>query len=246
MSKATTRVLSFEQMYSLCCMYNLGKKTGEAWVTWPQYEMMDSSLHPQLHYWENMNQDEQKTAEAWLRLFKLIYDDQSIHISKNALYITGQFGHHFSTSIHIEHESWKSVCAISSNGTITHSLGSFWTWPNHLDFGGKIAHLEADPWIETPAFEGDFPTRLLKLITWCKDDDELWRYAYKVHLRDYKYTLWRILEFSNGIPEDYTADMSVPPAEFAAWTIGQLEKAKTISELEAMTSSSSLHHGGEE
>ena len=40
--------------------------------------------------------------------------------------------------------------------------------------------------------------------------------------------------------------MAIPPAEFATWTIAQLEKAKSMTELESMTPLSDAEHGGEE
>ena len=238
--------LNFENIYTLFCMYNLGKGAGDKWTTWPVYELMDSPLPTSLHYWETMSEDERVIANHWFSLFKFIHDSNSISISGNVLYITGRFGHQFSAFIDVAHETWRSASGISSKETITHNLGPFWKWPEHLDFGGTYAQLEADPWIETQSFEGPFPTRILKLITACIDDEEIWNHAYNMHLRNYKYKLWRILEFSNGIPEDYTSDMAIPPAEFASWTIAQLEKAKTITELETMTQNSTPPAGGEE
>lgn len=238
--------LNFEQMYTLFCMYNLGKGSGDAWNSWPQYELMDSPLPESMHYWETMSEEEKKIAASWQSLFKIINENKNVNVSANTIYITGGFGHQFSAYIDMSNETWRASSVVGPKETITHNLGSFWTWPKHLSFGNTIAQLEADPWIETKTFDGPFPTRILKLINACLDDEEIWNHAYKVHLRDYKYKLWRILEFTNGIPEDYTADMSIPPAEFATWTIAQLEKAKSMTELESMTPLSDAEHGGEE
>ena len=203
---------------------------GTRWDTWPSWELclteMDIGLHflmPEIDTYEDWVQ-----REHWLALAETVHDHPSISMDGYTITIQGQHGHTFGFDFSVELEVWGApgtyaehkadmvafakkpkawmwaVPSWSYTGTVSQSLGPYWTCPDYIpEYGGESTIYTPDDYFCIDGVNETFPSNLLSLIHLCIEDHHIWVMQYKEALATAEYTERMEREWPGGRPEDY-------------------------------------------
>ena len=205
---------------------------GTNWSNWPDWELCLTSMKDKLHFEDDSDSNEIKAERAhWLGLFQLIHENDSISYDGYTITIEGQHGHTFSFDVSIVNDCWINTGAMAEydrryeewkqdkqkkswmvmrsdfyhRDVITHSLGSFWTCPDHVPkYGGMQTSQTLDDWycFNTLVFQMTLPEKLIAVILLCLDDTEIWKIQFEQDIERIDRVEMMEREWPGGRPED--------------------------------------------
>tara|TARA_B100000459_G_scaffold49605_1_gene26289 strand:- start:364 stop:1185 length:822 start_codon:yes stop_codon:yes gene_type:complete len=220
-----------EAFFGIFAAYNQHNiASGTKWDTWPSWELclteMDIGLHflmPEIDTHKDWVQ-----REHWLALAQTIHENPAISMEGYTITIEGQHGHTFGFDFSVELEAWGApgtyanhkaemvafgkkpkawmwaVPSWSFTGTVSHSLGPYWTCPDYIpEYGGESTIHTPDDYFCIDGVNETFPSNLLSLIHLCFEDHHIWVMQYKDALATAEYIAKVEREWPGGRPEDY-------------------------------------------
>ncbi len=218
----------FMQIFSAYNQHNIAE--GKDWDTWPEWELVLTSLDDYLTFGEPDTEPPEAVAERehWLGLMQFMHDSPAIAIDGYTIKVTGDYGHTFSFDMCIEYEEWvtpgslvehyektvgigveqlgppwqPNVLQFFMKGVVEHSLGAFWTCPEHVPkYGGKptVQATEVDFCIDQKEGQS-FPLAMLSLLHLCIEDTHIWKMGFEHDLSQIEYIKEVESEWPSGRP----------------------------------------------
>ena len=220
---------AFIQIFVAYNQHNIAE--GKAWDTWPDWELVLTSMRGELQVEDPENDTPEILAERqhWLSLMEFMYDSDAVTIDGYTIIIEGLHGHQFTFDMCLEHEIWISPRSlvriyekINNNTTqipglhvksnamkfyprfeVEHSLEAFWECPEHVpNYGGKSTSYTHDNRFCIEQQEGEqFPLAMLSLIQLCLDDTEIWSMMFEQDIADIEHHEFMEREWPMGRPD---------------------------------------------
>ena len=236
---------AFMQLFVAYNQHNIAE--GKAWDTWPDWELVLTSMKTELHFEDSESDTPEIIAERqhWLSLVQLMYDSEAVTIDGYTISIEGLHGHQFTFDMCLENEMWVSPRSLakhyekikedgnklsSSSSRINqasyytrfaveHSLEEYWKCPEHVPkYGGKSTIYTHDNIVCIDKEEGNtFPLGMHALIKLCIDDTKIWKILFEQDLENIEYHEFMEREFPNGIPEQECVDLGISNGRWKEW-----------------------------
>ena len=218
---------AFIQIFAAYNQHNI--RDGKAWDTWPEWELVLTSMKNELHFADSESDTAGILAERqnWLSLVQLMHDSEAVRIDGYTISIEGLHGHQFTFDMFLEHEIWADTwnCGVKhyeylkeyskalgpplkrkeTRVVVEHSLEAFWKCPEHVPkYGGQSTKLTHDNRVCIEKEEGNtFPLAMYALIQLCIDDTEIWKIQFEKDLADFEHRVLFDRKWPGGRPEDW-------------------------------------------
>jgi len=220
---------AFMQIFVAYNQHNIAE--GKAWDTWPDWELVLTSMASKLQIEDPENDTPKIIAERqhWLSLMQFMYDSDAVRIDGYTIIIDGLHGHQFTFDMCLEHEIWLSPRSlvgiyekinesnIQTHGLhvktnamkfyprfeVEHSLKGYWKCPEHVPiYGGKSTRLTHDNIVCIEKDESNtFPLAMYALIQLCIDDTEIWKIQFEKDIADIEHHEFMEREWPGGRPD---------------------------------------------
>ncbi|MEC8416064.1 MAG: hypothetical protein VXZ04_05390 [Candidatus Thermoplasmatota archaeon] len=220
-----------EAFFGIFAAYNQHNiADGTQWDTWPSWELCLTDMDLGLHFLmpEMDTHDDWVQREHWLALAQTIHDHPSISMDGYAITVQGQNGHEFAFDFGLEIEKWGAPGTFAAHqarrkaaaskpmawkwappaylyaNNVAHSLGEYWTCPNHIpEYGGETTAYTHDSFFCIDHLAGTFPSNVLSLILLCIEDHHIWVMQYEEAQNMQAYVEEMEREWPGGRPEDF-------------------------------------------
>ena len=218
----------FIQIFSAYNQHNIAES--KEWDTWPEWELVLTSLDDFLTFGEPETDPPELVAERehWLALMQFMHGSSAIAIDGYTVTVTGNYGHTFSFDMCIEYGDWvtpgslvkhyektvgkdveqlgppwqPNVLHFFMKGIVEHSLGAFWTCPDHVPvYGGMPTRqaTEVDFCIEQKQ-DQCFALAMLSMLHRCIEDPHIWKMGFEHDLAQIEYIKEIEEEWPSGRP----------------------------------------------
>jgi hypothetical protein len=218
----------FIEIFSAYNQHNSAE--GKDWDTWPEWELVLTSLDDFLTFGEPNDDSLEVSAERqhWLTLMQFMHDSKAITIDGYTIKVLGNYGHTFSFDMCIEYEDWvtpgslvkhyektvgtgveqlgppwqPNVLQYFMKGMIEHSLGAFWICPEHVPmYGGKPTVQATEVDFCIEKVEGQcFPLAMFSMLNLCIEDTHIWKMGFEHDLAQIEYIKEVENEWPSGRP----------------------------------------------
>ena len=209
---------------------------GTQWDTWPDWELCLTSLENGLHFLEEASVLAKAEMNHWLMLAQHVHDSPYIAVDGYTISVQGQHETMFSFDVSLdlrcwiepgamaEHDEWFEAGMKPESGNrmvgrrnrlhaskhlIGHSLGSYWTVPEHVPFlgGTTTHHMHDDIFCLEPMHES-LPLAMQSLLRLCREDSGIWVIQAKADFFAQIKNEWWEKHWPQGIPEDLDCQYS--------------------------------------
>lgn len=217
---------NFENFMTIFVAYNQNNiAEGKDWDKWPEWELCLTEIKDDLHF--EAEEDEEETIQKrkdWLALMQFIHDSNAVTLNGYTISIMGEHGTQFRFELGLVDEVWLGPGEIESHlenvknsigkkyllrplshlmfRGIEHSLGTFWTCPEHVPkYGGKGTSFTKDYLCIDRNDDVNFPADTLSVIKKCIADTDIWITEFEKDIKAIERAEWMEENWPGGIPD---------------------------------------------